>query len=115
MYLIDHQHPITRERLVEIAQERFGDMVKGVVDVQNRLLVLEADLHSDQEVFLLERGSQQQDLWGINIYPDLEGDDFIEFDSMINLRPSHGNNSRGVDDPQTQQLIREIVGEVIHL
>lgn len=49
---------------------------------------------SNQKAYLLEQGSKQKILWGINIYPELPGDEMIEFDSMINLRPSQGNNSR---------------------
>jgi len=57
----------------------------------------------------------QQDLWGINLYPDMErnGPDFIEFDSMINLRPSQNNRSRGVENKETRDLIIAIVGEWI--
>ena len=57
---------------------------------------------------LLNDGSRQNDLWGINLYPD-EEDDFVEFDSLINIRPMSGNRSRGVDDPDIQQRILEVV------
>jgi hypothetical protein len=105
------EKPITREDLREIAEQSFGEMVKAVVDVDLRLLALDAELHSDLEALLLESGSSQDSLWGINLYPDLEGDDFVEHDSMINLRPSQGNVSRGVDDNDTRQRIVEVVDE----
>ena len=56
------------------------------------------------------RAGGTADLWGINRYPGESGPDWIEFDSMINLRPSQGNRSRGVDDERVQARIREVVG-----
>ncbi len=99
--------PVAIDELRRIAADTFGDMVKAVVDARRGLVAIDAELHSDLEALLLENGSRQNDLWGVNFYPDMEGDDFIEFDSMINMRPSQGNVSRGVDD---EALRREIVG-----
>ena len=104
------EHPIGREELERMAAAGFGDMVKGVVDVERELLALDADLHADLEALLLEDGSAQKDLWGINLYPD-EDEDFIEFDSLINIRPMAGNRSRGVEDPDIQEKIVEVVGK----
>lgn len=112
MQLIDQ--PISVAQLTKIAQERFGDMTKAVVDLDKQILVVDADLHADQEAFLLEQGSIQASIWGINLYPELYGtDDFVEFDSMINLRPSWGNNSRSVEDLQIQEKIRKIVNSLV--
>jgi hypothetical protein len=87
-------------------------MIKGVVDLRRGILLLDADLHADQEAELLAEGSEQADLWGINLYPDLPGDEWLELDSMINLRPSFGNRSRGVDDPVTREAIAALVAEL---
>lgn len=100
---------ISRAELSELAQASFGDMVKGVVDVGKELVAIDADLHSDLEAMLLAAGSQQEDLWGINLYPS-EAEDFIEFDSLINIRPLQNNRSRGVNDPATRERIIAIVG-----
>lgn len=99
--------------LQEVAESTFGDMVKAVVDVGRRLVAIDAELHSDLEALLLENGSVQQDLWGVNFYPFLEGDDFLEFDSMINMRPSQGNMSRGVVDEKLRKEIAKVVNEWI--
>ena len=96
-----------------MAAELFGDMVKGVVDVEREVVALGAELHADLEALLMENGSNQRNLWGINLYPALSGDGFLEFDSMINLRPSQGNKSRGVDDASVRTRIAEIVGRRI--
>ena len=114
MRRVTESDPIRAEELRELALGRFGDMVKGVVDLRTGVLLLDADMHADQEAELLAEGAAQADLWGINLYPDLSGDDWLEFDSMINLRPSFGNRSRGVDDPATQEAIRTLVARLVH-
>ena len=89
---------LARDALRRMAAGMFGDLVKAVVDVERGLIAVDAELHSDLEALLLHDGSTQRQLWGINLYPDLDGEQFIEFDSMINMRPSQGNRSRGVED-----------------
>ena len=102
---------LTRDELRRMASEGFGNMVKGVIDVAGEAIAVDAELHSDLEALLLEEGSKQKDLWGINLYPELQGAGFIEFDSMINVRPSQGNRSRGVDDEAIREKIAEIVAK----
>ena len=97
----------------ELAGRRFGDLVKAVVDLRRGIILLDAELHADQEAELLADGSAQRDLWGINLYPDVEGPDWLEFDSMINLRPSFGNRSRGVDDAATRDAIVDLVDRLV--
>ena len=100
---------ITIDELRQIAANTFGDLVKAVVDIDRDLIAIDAELHSDLEALLIEDGSRQNSLWGINLYPDIEDDGFIEFDSMINLRPSQGNMSRAIDSPDIQKRIVYIV------
>jgi hypothetical protein len=106
---------ISVDELRAMASKMFDPLVKGVVDVRRRTLVLDAGLHSDEELHLLESGSRQEDLWGINLWPDDYGTNgFIEFDSMINIRPLQGNRSRGVDDPEIRKQVADIVGAIVH-
>jgi hypothetical protein len=107
------ENPIHRDELSQIAQNGFEDFIKAVADVESGLLAIDAELHSDLESLLLERGSQQRDLWGINLYPGLAGEDFIEFDSLINIRPRQGNRTRGVESSEVQAKILEVVGRWI--
>ena len=107
------EQSLTVEELRKIAADIFGEMVKAVVDVALGLVAINAEMHSDLEALLLDNGSAQVDLWGINFYPFLEGDDFLEFDSMINMRPSQGNMSRGVEDAETRERIVELVDKWI--
>ena len=113
MRTVTDQDPIPLDELRRLAAERFGDLVKAVVDLERRILLVDADLHADQEAELLAGGSLQQHLWGINLDPDLAESDWLEFDSMINLRPSFGNRSRGVDDPATRERIAALVRELV--
>ena len=104
---------ISIAELKEMSAKMFGNLVKAVVDIERGVMAVDADLHADEEALLLESGSSQQNLWGINMYPELGGDDFVEFDSMINLRPSQNNRSRGVDNIEIRKKILEVVGILV--
>lgn len=99
--------------LREMAAGGFGDMVKALVDLKRGIMLLDAEMHADEEAELLAGGSEQTDLWGINLYPGLSEDEWVEFDSMINLRPSLGNRSRGVDHPTTRARIADLVRRLV--
>ncbi|MBQ6197940.1 MAG: hypothetical protein IJK44_01725 [Bacteroidales bacterium] len=107
------QQPISREELRTLAQNTFGDMIKCVADVQKGLLALDADLHADLERMLLENGSVQENLWGFNLWVEEEGEDFIEYDSLINIRSWQGNPSRGVENPEVRAAIENIVDKFV--
>ncbi len=107
------EQTMTMDELFRLAHERFGDLVKVVVDVKRGIMAIGGELHADGEAMLLEHGSSQSDLWGINIYPDKTRSEWIEFDSMINIRPAQGNRSRTVEDPGLQTKILEIVNRMI--
>jgi Protein of unknown function (DUF5674) len=113
MRLVDRVNPITRGELTLMSSAMFGDLVKAVVDIRREVMAVDAELHADEEAFLLGEGSAHEDLWGINLYPALHGNDFVEFDSMINLRPSRGNRSRGVEDAAIRERILTIVGGIV--
>ncbi len=105
---------ISIEELKGMSAKKFGNLVKAVVDIKKLIMAVDGELHADEEALLLDNGSSQIDLWGINIYPELAaGENFVEFDSLINLRPSQGNRSRGVDDSQIQKSILEVVNKLV--
>jgi hypothetical protein len=103
---------ISRSELKEMAGG-YGNLVKAVVDIEQKTMAIGGELHSDEEALLLEGGSQQRNLWGINLYPEIQGEDFIEFDSVINLRPAHDNRTRGVDDAKNREKIRVTANNLI--
>jgi len=104
---------ISVAKLKEMAAKMFGNLVKAVVDIEKGVMAIDGELHADEQTLLLENGSKQQDIWGINIYPDKIGDDFVEFDSVINIRPSQQNRIRGVEDEETRKKILEIANKLI--
>jgi len=108
--------PISLSELSQMAESMYGMFVKAVVDLNLEILVVDSELHVDQEQYLLEQGSQQNDLWGINLYPQKYGsDDFVEFDSMINIRPRQQNMSRGVEDEEIRKKIIALIKRKITL
>jgi len=104
---------ISITELRRMARQMFGSLIKAVVDVDQEIMAIDGELHSDEEALLLEKNSKQNNLWGINIYPEIKGDDWIEFDSMINLRPSLKNFSRGIDNPDIRKKIVKIVNKLV--
>jgi hypothetical protein len=105
--------PISLAELQLLAEQHYGDFVKAVVDVQREVMAIGGDLHADEETVLLESGGQQRDLWGINLYPGRPTSEFVEFDSMINVRPAQGNRSRGVEDAEVRGQIERIVERLV--
>jgi len=105
--------PISTQQLREAGEELYGDMVKAVVDVENGIMAAGAELHADEEAFLIERNSRQENLWGINLYTNRAMPEMVEFDSMINIRPRQNNRSRGVQDSELRERIIGIVRKLV--
>src|SRR5262249_54068153 len=105
--------PVPLAEIEAMAKAQFGEMLKATVDIEREVLAVGGELHSDEEALLIEDGSAQPQLWGINIYPGKSGEDRIEFDSMINVRPSQNNPSRGVDDSKIRARILSITSRMI--
>ncbi|KKT13869.1 MAG: hypothetical protein UV94_C0031G0003 [Parcubacteria group bacterium GW2011_GWC1_43_30] len=105
---------ITRSELENLAHEQYGDIIKAVVDIRQGIMGVGGELHVDIQSLLMEKeNSESQDTWGINLHLDKTGEDFMEFDSMINLKPAYGNKTRGVEDGEIQKKIREQVTKLI--
>ncbi len=105
---------ISLSELKKMAHEGFGDVIKAVVDIKQGIMAVGGELHADEEVLLMEEiGSKREDTWGINLYLEKSGEDFLEFDSMINLKPHYGNRSRGVEDPVLRDKIKSIVEKIV--
>lgn len=107
------ENKISKSELETMAKNMFGDFVKAVVDIEREIMAVDAELHADLEALLLERGSKQENLWGINLYPELSGEDFVEFDSMINIKPRQENRSRNVENQEIRDKIISIVNKLV--
>lgn len=100
--------------LQKMAEGMFGNLVKAVVDVEQGIMAVDAEMHADEEALLLGEGSQQSSLWGINLHPAQFGTTrFIEFDSVINIRPRQGNRTRSVNDASARAAITTIVERLV--
>ena len=105
---------ITVVELSEMSKNMYGDIVKAVVDLEKHTMVVDAEFHADEEQDLIKSGSIQQNLWGINLRPELYGtDDFIEFDSMINIRPNQNNPTRNVINTEIRNKIILLVNSLV--
>jgi hypothetical protein len=99
--------------LDSLAQTSYGDMVKGVVDINKKILVLGGDLHADCEDMLLQQGSKQIDLWGFNIYPAKNKENRLHYESLINIRPKQGNFQIEIKDEKLRQQIKLVIDSLI--
>ena len=99
---------ITIDQLAELSKNHFGDFIKAVIDIDKEVIAIDADLHSDLEAIMLDEESEQINLWGVNYYHSLFQNDFIEYDSMINIKPNQDNNSRYVEDEAIRNKITKI-------
>ncbi len=77
-------------------------------------MAIDGEMHADEEALLLDEGSHQNSLWGINLHSGQFGTpDFIEFDSVINIRPSQGNRTRSVEGPAARARVTAIVNRLV--
>ena len=104
---------ISKSDLDIIAQENYGDMAKGVVDLERKVVALGGELHADCEEMLLEQGSSQVDLWGFNIYPAKSKESRIEYTSFINIRPKQNNLQIEIKDEGLRQQIKAVIDSLI--
>ena len=111
MQIIDK---VSISELKELSRKMMDDIVKANIDVKEKIVIIDAEFHADMETYLLENGSNNEDIWGINLHPYKYGtDEFIEFDSMINLKPRYGNHSRYIEDEDIRKKIIKIVNDVV--
>ncbi len=104
---------ISKTELEAVAKDTFGDMVKGVADIRQKILALGGELHADAEEILLHEGSQQEDLWGFNIFVNKSQSDRIEYTSLINIRPRQNNFDREVKDLKLRETMKTIIDTLV--
>jgi hypothetical protein len=86
--------------------------IKTVVDIHQQILAGGGEMHSDCEAVLLDRGSQQADLWGASWNPISQE---IFFESLVNLRPRQNRSMEILDRSireRVQQVIYRLLGSV---
>lgn len=107
------KNKIKKNELIEKYMTHFKTVIKAVVDIERKVMAVDAELHSDLESLLIGNGSKQKNLWGINLYPFKEKKDFIEYSAIINIRPSQENYSMEIEDEKIREKIKEIVFNLI--
>lgn len=105
--------PIKKEEILNKYNHFFKKMVKAVVDVENKIIAVDAELHADLEEMLIENGSGQNSLWGINLYLENEKDDWLAYTALINIRPALGNNGMEIKNETIKKKVAEIVYQLI--
>ncbi len=106
---------ISTDEVRKIAKEFYTTMIKGVVDIEREIIVLGGEYHMDANVVLLEKGSKQKDVWGfnINLNEPSDSDQWIEYISLINIRPLQNNRSMEIQDENIKRKVRHIITKKI--
>jgi len=107
------EEKITKQELEDFAQKNYGDMIKAAVDIEKEIIALGGEFHSDANEALIEQGSNQRNIWGINIYPAKNKEEWIEFVSLINIRPADNNFDMEVQDKEIREKIKQILNKLI--
>lgn len=106
--------PVLKEKILKEYNHFFKDMIKSVVDLEREIIALDGELHADLEALLIEKGSRQEDLWGINLYLKKPLKERIEYTALINIRPSQDNPSMEVENAKTRKKIKKIAKKLIN-
>ena len=104
---------VSKADLEALAEASYKDMVKGVVDIEQKIIALGGELHADCEEILLEQGSLQINLWGFNIYPAKNKEERLEYTSFINIRPKQGNMQMEVKDIKFREQMKVVIDSLI--
>ena len=104
---------VSKEEVLEKYNHFFKNMLKAVVDIKKEVIVLDGELHADLEGLLIEAGSKQEDVWGINLYLRKSPKERIEYTALINIRPSQDNPSMEVESKEVRDRIEKIANRLI--
>lgn len=105
---------ISVAELKELAMKMDGNIVKADVDVVKKIVIVDMPMHFEGEQVLLEKGSKQDNLWGINLIPAKYGTKaFIVYESMINIKPLR-NASMTVKSAEVKKQIQQIINGVVY-
>ena len=106
---------ISKIELTELAKEYYEDLIKGVVDIERKIVALGGEMHADAEEVLLKNGSKQSDLWGFNILLNKPREECLMYESFINIRPRDNNKALEVSDPAVREKMKSIILEKVSL
>ena len=78
--------------------------------MEKQILAGGGDLHSECEEVLLEEGSSQRNIWGVNWYPRKQT---LDYESVINIRVRDNNRSMDVQSVVVREKIQQIVQHLL--
>jgi hypothetical protein len=92
--------------------EELETYIKLAVDVERNILAGGGEYHADCEEALLEDGSRQEDIWGVDWYPDSKK---VAFGALINIRPHQDNRGMEIEDPELRAKIETIIRRLLEV
>jgi hypothetical protein len=95
---------------VEQMLETLRVYIKVVVDIERGILAGGGEKHAWCEAVLLEDGSRQRDIWGVDWTPFNQS---IDYESIINIRPSQNNRSMIIQDHAIRERVKQITEDLI--
>ncbi|MEK7287242.1 MAG: DUF5674 family protein [Elusimicrobiota bacterium] len=101
------------QKIKELAESVFADMIKIVADVDREILAAGGELHADAEALLLEDGSKQDNLWGANFFPWKEPFRRLQYTALINIRPGADNAGMLIQNPDIRRKVQSIVEKLL--
>ncbi len=102
----------TPEQIIQMAETYYGLMIKLAVDVKQEILAGGGELHAECEQALLDNGSQQQDIWGADWYPEFKK---VGFESLINIRPRQQNRSMEIQNKELRESVETIIRNLLEI
>ncbi len=97
------------EEVKKFAGNWYDSMIKGTVDIVKNKVALGGDYHIESCELLTQNGSTSENVWGFNIRFEEGVDGILEFDSMVNIKPSLGNKSRSILDEDVASVAEKII------
>lgn len=107
------KEPVGLDTVAEIAKEFYGEMIKGVADIEREIIALGGEWHRDAREVLLKDGSSKENTWGFRFYLDRPKESDIEYVSHINIRPTEGNHDIYIEDPGIRERVKDLVDKLI--
>lgn len=104
---------IAKSYLKKFLDKPFKEVVKFVVDLDQQIIALGGELHSDAAEKLIRQGSDNRNLWGGNFYPLKSKKDWLEYSSLINLKPSQDNFAIDIKNQPIKKQINKIIKQLI--
>ncbi len=103
------EKPVSMDYVRELAVEWYGTMIKGTVDIAKNKVAIGGKYHVESCELLVEGGGDHTNVWGFNIRFEEDQNGILEFDSLVNIKPSLGNKSRSVENPEIIKKATEII------